>query len=171
MAIAGKVLETLDLGCGTGLNGAYLKAVSSSLTGVDLSQRMLDQAQQKAVYDRLVKSEICAFLAASKQQYDLITCMDTLIYFGALEEIMMLMARNLKPGGAIIFTTETLLADDGNGRRDYHLNISGRYSHPETYLRHLLQRNGFAQPHLRDMTIRMEAGSPIAGQMLRAYKL
>ncbi|MDB5989623.1 MAG: Methyltransferase type 12 [Herbaspirillum sp.] len=177
MAIAGAVLETLDLGCGTGLNGGYLKAVSSTLTGVDLSERMLDQARQKAVYDRLIKSEICAFLADSKQQYDLITCMDTLIYFGALEEIMMLMARNLKPGGAIIFTTETPAADDGtqpshgSGRRDYHLNISGRYSHPEAYLRHLLQSNGFAQPHLRDMTIRMEAGTPIAGQMLRAYKL
>jgi predicted TPR repeat methyltransferase len=169
MAIAGAVLETLDLGCGTGLNGATLKAVSSTLTGVDLSQRMLDQAQQKAVYDRLVKSEICAFLAESKQQYDLIICLDTFIYFGALEEITMLMARNLKPGGVIIFTTETLAADEGRG--NYHLNISGRYSHPESYLRHLLQSNGFAPPHLRNMTIRMEAGTPIAGQMLRAYKL
>lgn len=171
-------LQTLDLGCGTGFNGAHLKAVSAMLTGVDLSRRMLDQAQQKAVYDRLVKSEICAFLTDSTQQFDLITCMDTLIYFGALEEIMMLMARNAKAGGWIIFTTETLTSDETgpaglhlNSRPNFRLNISGRYSHPESYLRELLRINGFAPPHLRDMTIRMEAGTPIAGQMLRAQKL
>ena len=42
--------------------------------------------------------------------------MDTLIYFGTLDEIVLLMARNLKPGGSLILTTEKLPEkDDANG--------------------------------------------------------
>jgi predicted TPR repeat methyltransferase len=171
--------DTLDLGCGTGLNGAHLKAVSSILTGVDLSRRMLDQASLKASYDRLVKAEICAFLAESTQQYDLITCMDALIYFGVLDQFVQLAARNLKPGGWLILTTEKLIADSNtdekNGSRndhpDYRLNISGRYSHSEASLRNLLSVNGFALQTPRDLIIRMEAGMPIPGQIMRAQKL
>ena len=167
---AGK--RTLDLGCGTGLNGVHLKSVSSVLEGVDLSRRMLDIARQKGVYDRLEKSEICEFLARSGGggRYDLITCIDTFIYFGALEEVMALIARNLNAGGWLIFTTEKLDSDD-SAQRSHHLNISGRYSHGESYLRALLQTNGFAPPHLRELTIRMESGMPIAGQAMRARKL
>jgi predicted TPR repeat methyltransferase len=175
--------DTLDLGCGTGLNGAHLKAVSSLLTGVDLSQGMLDQASLKATYDRLVKAEICSFLAEAehgykhqyKRQYDLIACIDTLIYFGALEEIVQLMARNLKPGGWLILTTEKLAADSAtaasNSLLKSHLNISGRYSHAESYLRNLLSVNRLELHSLRELTIRMEAGMPIPGQIMRARKL
>jgi predicted TPR repeat methyltransferase len=166
---SGIAVHTLDLGCGTGLNGAHLKSVSSRLEGIDLSQPMLDIARQKGVYDRLTKTEICDFLARSTDRYDLIGCIDTLIYFGALEEIIALAARNLKAGGWFIFTTEKL-ADDA-AQCGYRLNISGRYSHRESYVRALLQANGFAPPHLRDLTLRMEAGMPIAGQMLRVRKL
>ena len=160
---------TLDLGCGTGLNGTHLKAVSASLTGVDLSRHMLDLAEQKGVYDQLHKSEICVFLKQSTLQYDLISCMDTLIYFGVLEEIMASMAKCLASGGYLIFTTETLAAGD-TATGDCRLNISGRFSHREAYLRRLLQANGFAAPTVRDMTIRMEAGTPIAGQLICALK-
>ena len=171
--------ETLELGCGTGLNAEILKTVSAVLTGVDLSRRMLEQASLKAVYDRLVKAEICAFLRESLQdeQYDLIACMDTLIYFGTLDEIVLLMARNLKPGGSLILTTEKLPEkDDANGEAapagpvTSHLNISGRYSHAEAYLRKLLEANGLELIRIRDLTLRMEAGMPIPGQILRARK-
>jgi predicted TPR repeat methyltransferase len=167
--------DTLDLGCGTGLGGVHLKAVSSLLTGVDLSQGMLDQASLKATYDRLVKAEICGFLGEAEHQYDLIVCIDTLIYFGALEEIVQLMARNLKPGGWVILTTEKLAADSAtaasNSLLKSHLNISGRYSHAESYLRNLLSANRLELHSLRELTIRMEAGMPIPGQIMRARKL
>jgi predicted TPR repeat methyltransferase len=133
---------------------------------------MLDRAAQKTTYDRLVKAEIGVFLAGSTQQYDLVACMDTLIYFGALEDIVMLMARNLKPGGWLIFSTEKLIADGSDDvQRRYSLNISGRYSHSEIYLRDLLQANGFELHYLHDLTIRTEAGVPIPGQIVRARKL
>jgi predicted TPR repeat methyltransferase len=178
-AFSPDTLDTLELGCGTGLNGEHLKAVSAILTGVDLSQRMLDQASLKAVYDRLVKAEICAFLQESTRQYDLIACIDTLIYFGGLEDIVQLIARNLKPGGWLILTTEKLSVEEEGGAKaaalfksppTSHLNISGRYSHAEAYLRKLLAANGLEPMRVADLTIRMEAGMPIPGQIIRARK-
>jgi predicted TPR repeat methyltransferase len=186
-AFAPDAFDTLELGCGTGLNGEHLKSVSSILTGVDLSQRMLDQASMKAIYDRLIKSEICAFLKESNRRYDLIACIDTLIYFGDLEEIVRLMARKLKPGGWLIVTTEKLIAEEmavaaesaagaeaaalSESAPTSHLNISGRYSHAEGYLRKLLAANGMEPIRVGDLTIRMEAGMPIPGQIVRARKL
>ncbi|RXZ38535.1 methyltransferase domain-containing protein [Oxalobacteraceae bacterium CAVE-383] len=169
-AFAPGAFDTLELGCGTGLNGEHLRAVSSMLTGVDLSGRMLEQASLKDVYDRLIKAEIGAFLRTSGRQYDLIACIDTLIYFGALEEILELMERNLKPGGWLILTTEKLLASTPSKALTSQLNISGRYSHAESYLRSLLAENGLELIHAGDLTIRMEAGMPIPGQILRARK-
>ena len=91
--------------------------------------------------------------------------------------IVLLMARNLKPGGSLILTTEKLPEkDDANGEAapagpvTSHLNISGRYSHAEAYLRKLLEANGLELIRIRDLTLRMEAGMPIPGQILRARK-
>ncbi len=40
-------LDVLDLGCGTGLFGAAIDALARTLTGVDLSPRMLDKARER----------------------------------------------------------------------------------------------------------------------------
>ncbi|MDP7044922.1 MAG: class I SAM-dependent methyltransferase, partial [Alphaproteobacteria bacterium] len=45
---AGKVKTVLDLGCGTGGHVLPLAARGYEMTGVDLSQTMLDQARRKA---------------------------------------------------------------------------------------------------------------------------
>ncbi|MDB5774685.1 MAG: Methyltransferase type 12 [Herbaspirillum sp.] len=172
LAFAPGSMRSLDLGCGTGLGGICLKPISSLLEGVDLSGRMLDEARRKGIYDRLTKSEIGLFLThstGSDRQYDLIVCMDTLIYFGALEQLLAAISARLKPGGWTVLTIETL-AGGPEATADYHLNSSGRYSHRGAYVSRLLLANGFEPPIASDLTIRMEAGSPVAGQILRARK-
>ena len=47
-------IDVLDLGCGTGLCGPLLQPWARSLTGIDLSQKMLDEAARKQVYDTLI---------------------------------------------------------------------------------------------------------------------
>ena len=47
----------LDLGCGTGVIGKLLAPTSKAIDGIDLSQAMLDKAQQKGVYRQLYKSQ------------------------------------------------------------------------------------------------------------------
>ena len=55
--------SVLDLGCGTGLTGLEIKNFCSNLEGIDLSKKMLELANAKNVYDKLVHTDILYFLA------------------------------------------------------------------------------------------------------------
>jgi len=158
----------LDLGCGTGLNGACLKMISSTLVGVDISQGMLSLAREKNIYSRLHQSEIGDFLAQSKNQYDFILCADTFVYFGDLEPVFSLISTNLQADGWFFFSTEKL--DETSGAKTYQLNTSGRYSHGQSYLACLLNKFGFDTPEFHDLELRMESGRPITGQFVKAHK-
>ena len=92
-------LDVLDAGCGTGLCGPLLAPYARRLVGVDLSERMLDQARARDVYDELVKGELTEYLAASAGTFDAIVSADTLVYFGPLEAVAEAAERALRPGG------------------------------------------------------------------------
>lgn len=160
-------LSVLDLGCGTGLVGEQLKRYARDMTGVDLSQAMLDRSGEKQLYRRLCKSDIVEFLQASGENFDLITCMDTFTYLGSLDEICALSYRKLKNGGMLIFSTEKLTGACGPG---YQLNVSGRYSHHPDYLAKVLGDAGFEIRTISDVAIRMESGCPITGQFVCASR-
>src|ERR1700744_5526113 len=55
-------LDTVDLGCGTGLCAPYLRAYSRSLDGVDLSRQMLDKAAERDLYNELACTDILSYL-------------------------------------------------------------------------------------------------------------
>ena len=159
-------LEVLDLGCGTGLVGEVLQPYARKLQGVDLSQAMLAHAAARQIYQQLYKADISAFLAESVASFDLISCMDTLIYIGKLDELFAQVFHHLKPGGLFLFSTETL----GTGEAPYQLNISGRYSHHPDYMTQLLQQAGFVLQHRTEGAIRKEAGCPIQGEFICALR-
>ena len=156
-------LSVLDLGCGTGLVGEVLKPYARELVGVDLSQAMLDRAATKQLYHQLHKSDITDFLLASREQYDLVTCMDTFIYLGRLNEVFALIYQKLKTGGMLVFSTEKLVKTQERG---FQLNISGRYSHHPDYLTTALIKTGFKIVKISDVAIRIESGCPIEGQFV-----
>jgi predicted TPR repeat methyltransferase len=160
-------LDILDLGCGTGLIGAELRPCSRTLTGVDLSLAMLEQSAAKQHYHRLHQASIADFLRSSNEQYDLITCMDTFIYLGSLEEVCALIFQRLRNAGCLLFSTEKLEVTQEQGFR---LNVSGRYSHTQDYLTRVLLCAGFQIQHMHDVTIRNEAGCPIQGQFICASR-
>jgi predicted TPR repeat methyltransferase len=160
-------LRMLDLGCGTGMVGEAVKPYAREITGVDLSQAMLDKSAAKQVYRQLHKLDIADFLSTSREQYDLITCMDTFIYIGRLDEVFTLIHQNLKPGGMLLFSTEKLI---GARAQDYQLNVSGRYSHHQDYLGERLKNSGFSIQTIQDVVIRMESGCPIEGQFVCASR-
>lgn len=161
-------LNVLDLGCGTGLVGEKLQPYARNMVGVDLSQGMLERCSAKELYDRLYKAEIADFLRTTDDRYDLITCLDTFIYLGRLDEIFVLIHQRLRRDGILIFSTERLASSFGTA---YHLNISGRYSHHPDYLSAALRAAGLRIEAMRDVTIRTESGCPIAGQFVCARRI
>ncbi|WP_186107256.1 tetratricopeptide repeat protein [Burkholderia gladioli] len=159
-------LDILDAGCGTGLCGPLLRAHARELSGVDLSEGMLDQARRRGGYDRLVNAELTAFLHAHPQSWDLIVSADTLVYFGALEALLAAAHAALRPGGHFAFSVETLPGEAAG----HALSPSGRYRHGRAYLDAVLAGAGFVEVHVEAKALRREAGRWVDGGVVRARR-
>ena len=158
-------LDVLDAGCGTGLCGPLLRPYARHLAGVDLSSQMLALAEKKAVYDDLCQAELTGYLAAHPASFDVVVSADTLVYFGALDDVAAAAAAALRAGGLLIFTVE---AAAGDGKPPgYELGYHGRYVHARGYLDAALRRAGF-RSEIVQAELRMEAGLPVAGFVVRA---
>ena len=155
---AGHQHDTLDGGCGTGLCGALLRPLSRTLTGVDLSSKMLEQAARKAIYDTLVREDLTAFLLRSPRQFDLIVAADLMIYFGNLTSLFAAAATALRPAGLFALSTESW---SGEG---YRLFPSGRFAHGPQYVRLTAERD-FEEVYHAETTIRLEATGRVPGNI------
>lgn len=101
-----RVARAVDLGCGTGLLGVEIRSLCDRLEGVDLSGKMLAEARRKAIYDRLERAELVAFLTADPGGIGLLTAADVLNYCGALPPILSVASAALAPGGLFAFSLE-----------------------------------------------------------------
>ena len=162
-----KRLDVLDAGCGTGLCGPLVAPYARRLTGVDLSDGMLAHAQEKNVYDVLVKTELTEYLRDNREAFDVIVSADTLVYFGDLEGVLAAAAGALRSNGLFVFTLEHAVRGDAG--LDFRLELHGRYSHSRAYAEQLLALSGL-QPEIAHAELRMEAGAPVAGLVIRATK-
>jgi predicted TPR repeat methyltransferase len=98
--------KVLDLGCGTGLSGQILREYSQILIGVDLSTKMIAQAEKKAIYDELHETNIIDYLQKSSERFDLMVAADVLPYFGELHTLFSAVHSHLTAQGLFIFTHE-----------------------------------------------------------------
>jgi len=127
--------KTLDLGCGTGLSGPILREISQHVTGIDIAEKMLAHAKEKAIYDVLVESEVTQFLQTDKTNYDLILAADVLPYFGDLSSLFKEVANHLTPQGFFIFSTEI------SNSTPWKLELTARFSHLAEYIAQLCEKN------------------------------
>jgi predicted TPR repeat methyltransferase len=160
-----KLLDALDLGCGTGLMGVQLRSISKKLDGVDLSQNMLDKAKQRQVYDNLICSEIIEFLASLYNRYDLVVSTDVFVYFGDLTRVFELVHGILQHDGYFCFSVES--TDQG----DYVLRTTGRYQHSRDYLEQLAMRCGFVVETIDRTIIRQEYKLDVHGFLVIMRRL
>ncbi len=160
-------LDILDAGCGTGLCMPVLAPIARRLTGVDLSEQMLKRARARGGYDELVRQELSAFLSARARAYDLVVVIDTLIYFGEITPVLAALARTLRPGGMLAFTTEATPEAEQSGK-GYVLTTSGRYAHGRAYLLDRLRGTGFHIRKTVDVVPRRELGRPVEGVAILA---
>jgi predicted TPR repeat methyltransferase len=163
---ASRSLDVLDMGCGTGLCGPLVRDYARSLIGIDLSSGMLAHAREKQVYDDLLQIELTEYLRGRANAFDVIVSADTLVYFGSLEAVVAAAAGALRPGGRLIFTLEHAVSPSAP---DYHLETHGRYTHAQPYVKRMLVNNGLT-PEIGHAELRMEAGVPVAGLVVRATK-
>jgi predicted TPR repeat methyltransferase len=159
-------LDVLDAGCGTGLCGPLIAPYARRLVGVDLSERMLDQARARDVYDELVKGELTAYLRSFVAGFDLVVSADTLVYFGPLEEVVAAAEGALRGGGRLVFTVEELRGPLGP---EYAISPSGRYCHARAYVESVLADAGL-RAKIVPAELRLEAGEPVPGLVVRGSK-
>ncbi|MEJ8473427.1 methyltransferase [Roseibium algae] len=163
----------LDLGCGTGLTGVAFADCASHLTGVDLSERIIELAYDHEVYDDLYVGEAVSFLKdfegddGTQSVWNLVAATDVFPYLGAIEPIVSGAARRLAPNGYFAFSTETLPESKLAGR-DYMVGVKQRFAQGEQYLRKVLLAEGFVILAMDPITVRLEDGEPVPGHLVVA---
>jgi predicted TPR repeat methyltransferase len=152
-----KKVDLLDAGCGTGLCGLHVRPLCTSLTGIDLADKMIDRARERAVYDHLACTEITSFLNATPHAFDVILAADVLIYFGDLTDLASAMTTALRPGGLLLFSIER--ADE-----NHPLLTSGRFAHDPAYIRRVFATD-FVECHCEQTGIRLEGTAMVPGNI------
>ena len=157
----------LDLGCGTGLLGAVLGPIDGYILGVDMSAKMLAEAAKRKVYYKFHQVNLLEALAATPANtFEAITALDVLIYVGDLQQTLADAWRVLTPGGVLIFSCEH---GDVTGP-DSQLQPFGRYTHTLSSTVRLAKAAGFDNVQTKDVDLRMEAGQPVDGFVVTAFK-
>lgn len=172
----------LDLGCGTGLSGMTLGPLCEHTTGVDISEKMVDQADERAVYDELYVNEAVHFLEEWRRareqagsdgdyaEFDLVVATDVLPYLGALEPLFAGIAANTSTGACIALSAETM-PDEAFAGMPWRVTPYQRYAHSAGYLRSLLGSHGFSRiTTFEPITVRLEQGAPIPGWLIIGWK-
>ena len=164
----GPFKRLLDLGCGTGLTGEALRDMAEDITGIDISENMVEIAHEKDLYETLYVAEVEDFLEDNDDEaFDIITATDVLPYLGALEPLFFGAAENLNAGGLLIFSSETL-DEKTLARRPYMVGPHHRFAHAENYVRERLAATGFDILEVTDINVRMQDGNPTPGHLVIA---
>ena len=149
----------LDLGCGTGLMAPYLQDIVAKLIGIDLSKKMLAEAETQGGYHALIHGDIVDALANYPDPVDLVIAADVLGYLGDLNPLFAELARLLKPYAIFCFSTEVYQ------NRGFHLQTHGRFAHSSAYIHTLCQDHGFQILEQRSCSIREEENEPIKNEL------
>ncbi|MEJ7932079.1 tetratricopeptide repeat protein [Ramlibacter sp. AN1015] len=153
--------RALDLGCGTGLCGPWLRALAQHVTGVDLSAGMLARAAQGGHYDTLEQADLVEHLRTASGAWDLVVAADVFIYVGALAPVFAALAQAMPADGLLCFSLEE--------SRDAPLVLrpSLRYAHSEASVLALAREHGFEIERCERGPIRHDQGTPIDGLYFR----
>ncbi len=158
-------MTILDLGCGTGLGAQLYRPFAKSLTGVDVSSKMLQKANEKKIYNQLEIFDILQHWGFS-DKFELIYSSDVFVYFGNLDTIIKSASSYLVRGGKIAFSVEKLKDNSA----DYHLFPSGRYAHSQAYIQKCLDRHGLQLIDIKKADVRNQSGNPVKGLLIVAIK-
>ncbi|BHH86135.1 tetratricopeptide repeat protein [Desulforhopalus sp. 52FAK] len=162
----GETLNVLDLGCGTGLGAQFYRPFANRLTGVDVSPKMLERAEEKNIYDELRIFDILKQWDFA-EKFNLIYSSDVFVYLGNLDGVMQSIWSYLFDKGTVAFSVEKL--DENN--ENYKLYPSGRYAHSQNYIEQCLDKHGLQLAEVLESDIRKESGNKVKGLLFVAQKI
>ena len=157
-------LAVLDIGCGTGLCGPFLKPVAKKLHGVDLSEHMLTIARDKQLYDQLVCDDIVHYFDAYDELYDLIVGSGVLIFFGDLSVIFKAVSQRLNANGYFIFTLYK------SNDADIEIRDNMHFAHSEQYVRMISDQSGLSVIDIEPVIHEYEHEQPQPGFIVTLKK-
>ncbi len=149
----------LDLGCGTGLCGELFQPYAKKLIGIDISEKMVELAQQKQIYHDVVTERMENALEKFHDN-DLILAADALPYMGDLRELFLKIKSALTPAGLFAFTIEK------THQADYVLQENIRYAHSKKYIELLSKECGFSIIRLDNAVLRQQHGKAVEGYLV-----
>lgn len=155
--------RTIDLGCGTGLMGDRLRAMTGWLEGIDISGGMLRKAGERKIYDRLTRADLAQ--GGFGLGFDLAVAADVLVYFRRLDRVFADVAAALESGGAFAFSVERNAAEGS-----VTLRPSRRFAHGSGYIAAALDGAGLSIVSQGQETIRFDRGEPVEGLVVVARK-
>ena len=99
--------SSLDIGCGL---GRYFPAFNGAITGLDFTQKVLDQAKKDYPYANIVNQDIAknGLDCFGDNTFDFILCSEVLEHMQEPQKIVDEMHRVLKPNGICISATPYL---------------------------------------------------------------
>lgn len=100
-AVCGLQGNVLDVACGTGDMALLLAERGATVTGVDISEEMLDIARFKVQGSRLMVAD-AEHLPFEDNSFDAVTCAFGVRNFVHLEQGLSEMLRVIKPGGVMV---------------------------------------------------------------------
>ncbi len=96
----------LDVGCGTGLVGAALRArgCEARIVGLDISQASLRIARETGAYDTLEPADLQQPLDVEDDGVDALVCAGVMTYLPDVEAVWREFARVVRSGGVVVVT-------------------------------------------------------------------
>ncbi len=159
-----KINDCMDLGCGTGLAGLKFSACCKQLLGIDISAEMLAVAEEKDIYDKLIKADILDYLSSQAAPVDLIVAADVLTYMGDLSVLFEKCFMNTVSGGLFLFSVEN------SDREAFELKESGRFGHSLHYIQQLCEKSGWTICDSHSSNLRKDKEKWIRGTLFILQK-
>ena len=152
--------RAVDLGCGSGLSGIELSRFADHLVGVDLSERMLERAGERGLYDALHKAEVVSWLEESSGGFGIAMAADVTSYLGDLAPFLGAVSRALLPNGILAMTVHERSASG------FGIAVGDTYSHSFEHVETAARAAGLRIMAIERGAMRMEQKQPLPTMFL-----